>query len=407
MSLDLSQALAQISDMAERLTEGRKEHAERLAHAIQTLGKADPEHLARKAASSRTTWLVAAPTEGLERSYPPPPCPPDYAAIATDGSHIDVDPHGAARCYLINIGSAVLRYGASPEAVLQSQPNLCADEEEMALLDPEGSREERVEGALLGVKRAVEECRALADLCRSPLAIPTIALLDGSLILWGLTGKALPDYVREAFLEKGLVKALDTLKEASKTRPLALASYISRPRSTEVVNLLRLALCPHEPANCDRFCPGPRPSTGSGQRPPKPRECDAVAGVQDRDLFAALLKAGERSATFASRSRIMSYYGEHEVRFFYLRLEDEVARVELPRWAAEDEGLLGLAHALVLDQCRRGRGYPAALAEAHEQAVLTGADREAFWHLVEAALAERGLPAATSAKSQAKRTRWI
>ena len=41
MSLDLSQALAQISDMAERLTEGRKEHAERLARAIQSLGQAD------------------------------------------------------------------------------------------------------------------------------------------------------------------------------------------------------------------------------------------------------------------------------------------------------------------------------------------------------------------------------
>lgn len=399
MALDLSQAAAQVSDMAQRLKEERQEHGERLARALDTLGQADPERLSRKAASSRTTWLVAGPTEGLASSYPPPPCPPDYAAIATDGSHIDVDPHGAAHCYLINIGSAVLRYGATPDAILQSRPNLCADEEEMALLDPEGSREERVEGALLGVKRAVEECRALAGLCRSPLSMPTIALLDGSLILWGLTGKTFPDYVREAFLEKGLLQALEGIREVGRAGPLALAAYISRPRSTEVVNLLRLALCPHEPANCDRYCPGPRPS--------HPRECDAVAGVQDRHLLAALLKAGERSATFASRSRIMAYYGEHEVRFFYLRLEDEIARVELPRWAAEDEGLLSLAHALVLDQCRRGRGYPAALAEAHEQAVLTGADREAFWHLVEAALVERGLPATASAKSQAKRLRWV
>jgi len=72
-----------------------------------------------------------------------------------------------------------------------------------------------------------------------------------------------------------------------------------------------------------------------------------------------------------------------------------------------DESRLSLAHSLVLDQCQRGQGYPVALSEAHEQAVVTGADRENFWQLVESSLVDEHLPTLTSAKSFSKRTRWV
>ena len=88
-------------------------------------------------------------------------------------------------------------------------------------------------------------------------------------------------------------------------------------------------------------------------------------------------------------------------------MEDEIARVEVPEWVAMKKDLLDLTHALVLDQCRRGQGYPVALSEAHEKAVVTGADREEFWGLVEEALVEEKLPDYTSTKSRSKRTRWI
>ena len=76
-------------------------------------------------------------------------------------------------------------------------------------------------------------------------------------------------------------------------------------------------------------------------------------------------------------------------------------------WVALDEDLLGLCHSLVLDQCRRGQGYPVALGEAHEQAVVTGADRDNFWQLVESMMVDERLPNLSSAKSQSKRTRWL
>jgi len=133
-----------------------------------------------------------------------------------------------------------------------------------------------------------------------------------------------------------------------------------------------------------------------------------VAGVQDRELFSDILGQGERSALFISQSSIVQkHYGVHQVYFFYLRVDDEIARVEIPRWVAMDEELLNLVHALVLDQCQRGQGYPVALSEAHEKAVVTGADRENFWQLVESSLVEEHLPSLTSAKSQSKRTRWV
>ncbi|MBM2825197.1 MAG: hypothetical protein HW402_861, partial [Dehalococcoidales bacterium] len=87
--------------------------------------------------------------------------------------------------------------------------------------------------------------------------------------------------------------------------------------------------------------------------------------------------------------------------------DDEIARVEIPQWVAKNESLLGLAHTLVLDQCRRGKGYPVALSEAHEQAVVREADRQNFWQLVESSLIEEKMPSPVSGKSFSKRTRWV
>mgnify|MGYP001089397888 CR=1 FL=1 len=156
-------------------------------------------------------------------------------------------------------------------------------------------------------------------------------------------------------------------------------------------------ICPHEPVDCDRFC-------AAGEK----RACDAVAGLQDRELFASLLEPGERSALFISQSSVVEkHYREHTVHFFYIRLDDEIARVEIPLWVAKGRDLVNLTHSLVLDQCQRGQGYPVALSEAHEQAVVTTADRENFWQLVEANLVEEHLPTTMSGKSRSKRTRWI
>jgi len=399
MSLDLAKIVTQVGDMVTRLKDGLEERQQRLRYALDTIGReaVDLEGLKKKIASSRTTWLVADLADGLDRRYGAPPTPAEFTVIATDGSHIDVDRHQATRCYLINIGSAVIGYGAEPDATLESFPHLYSSDEDLVITPSNGKgREQLVEGTLLGIKRAVAECRRLAELAaeQSP-GSTSLALLDGTLILWGL--EAYPEFVTEALLDKGFLTCLEDMRKLNDDRKLAPASYISFPRSTDVVNALRVAICPHEPADCDRYCP-----------PGKARDCEAVAGVRDRELFLSLLSPGERSARFISQSSIVrKRYGEHRVYFFYLRVDDEIARVEVPGWVAEDESLLELTHALVLDQCRRGQGYPVALSEAHEQAVVTGADREEFWRFVESSLVAEKMPTMSSAKSFSKRTRWV
>jgi hypothetical protein len=398
MSLDLTKVAAQVGNMVARLKASGEQRQRRLQTALDTLNDSsiDTEKLKQKIDQSQTTWLVAGLVDGLNTHYEASPLPQDFSVIATDGSHIDVDRHQSTRCYLINIGAVVLDYGANPQAFLDSSPALYFGDEELVIANGDKGRAQLIEGALLGIKRNVDECRRLAELARGiPENSAALALLDGSLSLWQL--EAYPKFVTEALLTNSFLRYLEEMKRLNPARHLALASYISFPRSGDVVNALRVALCPQETLDTDRDCPTC-----------KSRQCEAVAGVQDREVFESVLAEGERSALFSSRSQIVrSHYGGHGVHFFYLRTEGEIARVEIPQWVAQDKDLLGLTHSLVLDQCRRGQGYPVALAEAHEQAVVTGADRESFWQLVESLLIGEHLPTPTSAKSFSKRTRWV
>ncbi len=399
MSLDLTKVAPQVDGMVVRLKGSREARQKQLHFAIETLSDhaSDLENLKKKIESSKTTWLVAELVEKPDSRYSAPPIPTDFTVIATDGSHIDVDRHRSARCYLINIGWAVLRYGTNPEANLDSLPCLCSQDDDLTIKAPGTKlREQPVEGPLLGIKRSVEEVKQLAELAvELPPGSDSLALLDGSLILWGL--EAYPEFVTDVLLHKGFLNHLEEVRKLNQDRCLTLASYISSPRSTDVVNALRVVLCPRETVNSDRYCPTCQT-----------RECEAVTGVLDQQLFFNLLDSGERSALFISQSSISrKHYGDHQVHFFYLRANDEIARVEIPAWVANDESRLNLAHALILDQCWRGQGYPTALSEAHEQAVVTTADREEFWQLVESLLIEKHLPTPTSAKSFSKRTRWV
>ena len=86
---------------------------------------------------------------------------------------------------------------------------------------------------------------------------------------------------------------------------------------------------------------------------------------------------------------------------------EEVARIETPSWIAGDPAALGLLHAAVLDQCAKGPGYPVALQEAHERAVVTMADRRAFWAIVQSTLESKGAASGGSLKAKSKRLRAV
>jgi len=399
MTLDIAQLYGQIEAMAGDLKSRQADYILRLSSALDTLKSAALNHdrLKQKIEKAKATWLVAGLKENIDIHKAASPLPDDFVAVASDGSHVDVDRHQSARLFLLNIGLVQLQYGSKADALLLSIPSLYFGDEQLSIRSQDG-RQVLLEGPLLGIKRSVEECRYLADrVCEIPGGLPVVALVDGSLIMWGLVGQRYEDFVVEQLLIEGFLKQLDRFTRQNEKNKTAVASYISFPRSTDVVNALRLQVCPYDPVDCDKYCKGKFEG----------RECDRVGGLLDRALFSEFLSHGERSAVFFSRSTIIEKYGAHQVCFFYVKLDEEVARVEVPLWVADDQSLLDLVHAVVLDQASKGFGYPVALSEAHEQAVVTGADRERFWSMVERALNEDNIQIQHSLKQRSKRVRWI
>ncbi len=62
---------------------------------------------------------------------------------------------------------------------------------------------------------------------------------------------------------------------------------------------------------------------------------------------------------------------------------------------------------MLVRQCQLGLGYPVAISEAHEQAVITGHDRAEFRRMTLMLLEQRGLPTPESANSFSKRRPWV
>ena len=403
MALDLARTVTQIEDMSRALSSRRGEAELRVGRALEALARIDPDEYEnlRQRRGSEASGPMPELLEPPTSRHTPPQVPPDFTVAAADGSHIDVDRHMAARCFLINTGLAILTYGYRPDALLTSQPTLYAADDELVISDPGSYRQQPIEDAVLGAKRTVEEMRALVKAVKQlPPDLPTLALVDGSLIMLGLVGALNQDFVLRELVEEGFVRALEELEEMARSRALAVAGYVSLPGSAEVVSGIRAATCPYEleggSYRCSFYGPGREP-------------CDScVGGVRDRDIFARTLEPGERSAMFATGSTaVEQYYMGTGVAFFYVHAGEEIGRVEVPSWVADRPDLLDLVHALVIDQCARGRGYPVALMEAHEQAVVTGADRRYFGEMVNGALQRGGLPVFTSEKARSKSLRWL
>ena len=82
---------------------------------------------------------------------------------------------------------------------------------------------------------------------------------------------------------------------------------------------------------------------------------------------------------------------------------NEIARIEMPGWVAQDEEMLKRVMSIIIDQCNKGNGYPVAVSESHEQAVVKGPEREFFFHMLTKMGITHNYRAAHSQKSLKKR----
>ncbi len=376
MTLELSRLTGQVQAMGEELASRERQYADLVGLArrwlVQYADQVEPFHHSARAIRA------AIPTgEPLDAHYPLPAIPDQITVAAADGSQIQPDRHGAVLYHLINVGSLVYRHnsGEAPEA--QSIPTLGYAEEDLY----EGGM--LVAGNLLDVRRDLAEITHLADVSVSEPPRPTIALVDGSLILWVLDD--LPFQERQKKMADYL-EQLDRIRQAG----VVVAGFVSRPRHGEVTRLLHLA-------NVD----------GDANR--ASQEPNPLERLPDRAVFE-MLPPGARSALFINPSSINhDHYhpAGHTIHFFYLNLAHEgrrpvIARLETPAWVAQDEERLALVHGAVVAQARITGDYPYALARADELAYVSSQERGAFEEMVARTLVQSGMHMALSPKQYQK-----
>jgi NurA-like 5'-3' nuclease len=260
-----------------------------------------------------------------------------YSVCGIDGSQIYPDRHEGFSEYLINIGTAHFTYSESSHAQLQNSPYLFSGVHQGGMVTPELVNSQRTEYELM---RAAEVAVQSSETC---------IMVDGALMFWHLQTPTM----QELFLQKYLA-SLALIQKAQ----AVYMGYISASHSREIIALLQTA------------------SEILGD----PQTFDYLV---DTDIMNFFLKPGQYTQVFKTNSLISALYPESlEPCFLYLNVGDEIARIELPAYCAFDTILRERCIQIVLDQNKKGNGYPVALSEAHEQAVVKAADREFFYTLL-------------------------
>lgn len=399
--LDLVKLARQMQGISQHLTQESIAARQRLELAQQLLSEVHGRQAElvekRQTWSDRLGFTAAEPVEPLDTRVTLVPAPSIHTVLATDGSQIAPSHHEIAYCYLINTGRVILHYGQNRYPVLDTLPEVFYRPEDLYGSRQWGIRTEE----WMGYRRTVSEATALAELAELVMAEwgmgsapatgrprgsgvadpqgtlvlhPALAMVDGSLIHWFL--EPLPTEARDRILPP-ILAAWDRLRAAR----VPLVGYLSAARSGEALNFLRLHTCPHATPDCLTHCPGQTETA----------PCQVFAPLRDVALWTLLLEPGQRSPLWRSSARILDSYGHHRVYFCYVHVGSEVARLEVPGWVAEDANLLTAALSLTLTQVQKGYGYPVALAEAHNQAVVRGGDRARFFALLEQQMIRSGL----------------
>lgn len=289
--------------------------------------------------------------ERLDFHAPPPELPANATLIAADGSQIFPDRHNAVQYGLINVGAIVLRLNSGEVPVIKTDSQILFDEQ---LYTPSGGP---ITDGMLALQRDTAERTRLLDLAGEfgTEGSPLVTFTDGPLELWGSK-----EGEEAGAFEDSLRKYLSVLSRLQ-SKGVTTAGYIDKPSSDPLARLLEIAIAGPEELQ-------------------KLREFHPLLGVSDRWLVgdgqASLLKPGERSAVFGFQSRSeKDYQGVLALHFFYLNVSDnernpQIARVDIPRWVADDSRSLGYLHAVLIQQCRLlgAKPYPYLLHRAHETA---------------------------------------
>ncbi len=321
-------------------------------------------------------WPVAIPLEGFTFDIELSEAPAAVTVVGVDGSQIMPSHHEVHNCYLLNVGLATIHYGAKFPPKLESYPRLHHRPDDLyPLVD---RRRVHIDELFVSLERTMFELEVLVEhaLSAQERGLPVVAMFDGSLIPWSLD--KMPDGYQETYLQR-MEGCLRSLQQAG----IGLIGYISHSRSSEIVNMLRTFICPFETTNCREHC---------GDLNEEEFPCSTIWPLTDRQLIGEHLAPGTRSSFCLTAQAISRRLGaDQQICFAYFNLGSEIARCEVPRWLATDAAMRDLAMSVVAAQTLKGRGYPVALSEAHNLAVIKAKDREQFFELIKRHLISLGV----------------
>ncbi len=388
--LDLQKLMGQMQGMSEQLQREAQQLTVKLDRAETLFHQAivNQANLQQQIAQCHDHLIFncAEPAEPLTQIQAIAPMSLPHIVLATDGSQIAPSRHEIAYCYLINIGRVAIYYNSGIYPLLDNVPEVFYKTEDLYKARQWGIQTEQ----WMSLKRTVAENVTLANLAIETLpnsTHPMLAFSDGGLVHWELD--EIPAEARSQLLPD-ILAAWDELK----VQRIPLAGYISAPRAAEATNFLRLQLCPFEQPDCHTYC---------ADKPLDSAPCSQLQPLRDGTLWHRLLKVGECSPLWKSRARILQEYGEHQIYFCYLHVGTEIARIEMPAWTALDVNLRSQALQIILAQVQKGYGYPVALAEAHNQAVVTGSDRRRFFAILEQQMVKSGLRNVTTSYKESRK----
>lgn len=342
-----------------------------------------------------TWWPTALPLEPVDKTIAIELKDVDQpvTVVAVDGSQIMPSHHEIHNCFLLNVGATVISYGIKAPPILDTEPRLYhTDEDLYPLVD---RRRMHIDELYVSLERQMLELQKLVELSLQSLlrGAPVVALVDGSLIPWSV--EKMPGGYIEDYLKR-MSDEFEKLHDAG----IPMFGYLSNSRSADIVNDLRVYICPYENSHCRDQC---------GHLNEEDFPCSQIWPLSDRQVVASSLKHGHRTAAYQSGASVTKLMGgEHRICFAYLNVGNETARLEFPRWMLDHKELLDSAFATVLTQVKKGMGYPVCLSEAHHLAVIKGADRQKFFELVQRQLILLGMKTVKlSPKESKKRKSFI
>ena len=302
--------------------------------------------------------------------------------LASDGSQINPSRHDAVEFGMVNLGCFYLLPGSGFAPEIRTRCHLLYPG--MPLLGNETLSEE-----LVALLRDVEERRFVAEVAvqaQKEIAIhsdgemlPIVAFTDGPLELFGEPGGQAQQ--RKRFQD--YLIALDHMADVGAVS----AGYVDKPRANLIIKMLELMTLSEDDLKREQWQA-------------------RFSGIEDTQLFAELLLPGYRTTTYLLVSRSAKTFKEKSARltlcFFYINVGyylrdgsrmDAYARVEVPLWVAQDQGLMALLHRSILDQCKilGEQPYPYALHRAHEVAVVRFSEKSEIQQLIHAEMLSRGL----------------